>query len=57
MTDNDVITISDMLAVCEAARFALADDDLRAEIGERLDLSDQHLHDLLLKIERFLNHD
>lgn len=55
MTDPTYFNLSDRLVIFEAARFALADDDVRAEIGELLDLSDSHLHELLLKIERHLN--
>lgn len=51
----DEIDASDMLVIYEAARLALSDDDTRSDLGEFLDLSDQHLHSILLKIERHLN--
>jgi hypothetical protein len=51
----DEIGASDMLVIYEAARLALSDDDIRSDLGEFLDLSDQHLHSILLKIERHLN--
>ena len=54
-TPPDEIDASDMLVIYEAARLALSDDDTRADLGEFLDLSDQHLHSILLKIERHLD--
>ena len=55
VAEPDEFDPSDMLVIYEAARHALADGNISDEIGQHLDLSDEHLHSILLKLERHLN--
>jgi len=46
---------SDLIAILEAARIALSDEDIAADISERMDISDGHLIHLREQIYKLLN--
>lgn len=48
------LTRSELVALLEAARIALADAEIAEKVGERMDLSDAEINNLQNKVHRLM---
>lgn len=48
------LTESELVAILEAARVALADAEIAEKVGERMDLSDAEINNLQNKVHRLM---